>query len=398
MNNDVIASGRAESNDLSTLNCRKTQTEPAITGSVFVSSPATQFKSPIPPEAPFCLEDTFTPPDVYEEEDISFDRCEPSDLQLEKRGASSQIHTRELWEREQIHQLSILAKLREVGEEVLIGKAAGCHQDKSYRRCRGCGDATVFWNRCDLKWCPMCTPRLSRERKESVEWWTQLIKHPKHVVLTIRNFPILTKTKVLKLKHNLTRLRRSKFCTQRTVRYDPERERSYVSQPWLGGFYSLEVTNEGQGWHLHLHILVDCVFVDAGALSKLWAKIVSQEFGIVKVKDVRSGDYLREVTKYAVKGSQMASWSGHECAQFIRAFERVKTFGVFGSLFGRRADHAEFLAEVRDFKPICGCGCNLWEILTDHEFEWRTTTAGANAPNIRSQQIKPEASQGGLNL
>lgn len=346
----------------------------------------------LPTEPDFIL-DSLLPADVHEPDDVSFDRLEPSDLQLEKRGVSPQIHSRELWEREQIHQLSILAKLREVGEEGLIGKAAECHKLKSYRRCTSCGDSTVFWNRCDLKWCPMCTPRLARERKESVEWWTKMIRHPKHVVLTMRNFDVLTKTKVLRLKHDLTRLRRSKFCTQRTVRKTliDGQVKTYVSQPWTGGFYSLEVTNSGEGWHLHLHLLVDSIYIDAGALSMLWGKILKQNFGIVKVKDVRDADYLREVTKYAVKGSQMASWSGYECAQFIRAFEGIKTFGVFGSLFGKRSEHSAFLALIRDYKPICSCGQNCWEILTDHEFEWRNTTVGGNAPPLRKvPSLQPE--------
>ena len=330
----------------------------------------------VPEDEELIPNDTYEPT-LEEQEAVRF---EPGPLQLEKRGVTSQIHQRELWEKESHHHAAVVAKLDSAGYKDLADLTRECHTLKSFRRCRGCGDATVFFNRCDLKWCPICTPRLGRERKDSVEWWTKLINQPKHVVLTQRNFEILTKSAVKKFKHNFNRLRRTKFCTQRTVRLGKQ-GKTYVSWPWKGGFYSLEVTNDGQnGWHLHLHALVDSQFVDAFALSQLWAKLIGQTNSIVHVSDCSDKDFLREVTKYAVKGSQLAAWDGNLTAQFILAFDGVRTFGVFGTLYGKRAEFRDFIQSIRDYKPVCTCGCNLWEILTDKEFEWRNLTVGGNAP------------------
>lgn len=327
-------------------------------------------------------------------EDFSTVRFDET-LQLERRGITSQIFQRELWEKEVHHHSAVIAKLDAAGYKELADLSRNCHKEMSYRRCRQCGDATAFYNRCDLKWCPICTKRLARERKDSVEWWTKELNHPKHVVLTQRNFEILTKSAVKKFKHNFARLRRSKFATQRTVRTN-DQDKTYVSWPWLGGFYSLEVTNDGQnGWHLHLHALINSQFIDAFALSKLWAKLIGQQNAIVKVLDVKDGDYLREVTKYAVKGSQLAAWDGNLTAQFILAFDGVRTFGVFGSLYGKRKQFADFLASIRDYKPVCTCGCNMWEVVSPDMKEWKELLNG-NAPN--AARINCNEQSGGLQL
>ena len=81
---------------------------------------------------------------------------------------------------------------------------------------------------------------------------------------------------------------------------------------------------------------------------------------IVDVKDARRADYLAEVTKYAVKGSQEAKWTGAEIVTFITAFQGVRAFGVFGSLYGERTKFAEFIASLKDAKPLCDCGsCSI---------------------------------------
>lgn len=207
--------------------------------------------------------------------------------------------------------------------------------------------------------------RLSRERKTAVEWWTQSIKQPKHVVLTVRNADVLTKQYVQTIKSAFSRLRRTKFARN-----------------WTGGFYSVEVTNESRGWHVHIHALVDAKWIDARELSQQWAKAVGQEFAIVKVKDARGADYLAEVTKYAVKGNDLSRWSSPDIVAFIDAFDGVRTFGVFGTLYGKRTEFREFLDQLQRLRIRCDCGCERWRIMSDQEFEWNETVSveEANIP------------------
>jgi Replication protein len=207
-----------------------------------------------------------------------------------------------------------------------------------------------FYNRCDRLWCPLCTPRLGRERKKSVEWWTQEITQPKHVVLTARNSADLTRETVRAFKAAFARLRRSKFAKN-----------------WRGGFYSLETTNEGRGWHLHLHALIDARYIDARQLAIEWARCIGQDFAIVKVKDARDRSYLQEVTKYVVKGSDLAKWTGQEIAMLVDSFTGVRTFGVFGTLYGKRTEFREWIDALQLQSRACQCGCRNFRLLTENE-------------------------------
>lgn len=265
------------------------------------------------------------------------------------RSQSSQI---EFWERLTIYTESIVAKLDACGRSDVANQIRNCHSEVSYRRCRGCSTVSKFYNRCEKKWCPLCAPRLSRERKKALEIWSKEVAQPKHVVLTIRNTETITREKVRAFKKSFTALRRSVFA-----------------KGWRGGFYSIEVTNESRGWHLHLHCLIDADWIDQAELARQWAKVVKQEFAIVYVKDGRESNYLAEVTKYLVKGSVLAQWTGVEIAAFVDAFEGVRCFQPFGSLMGQRKKVRELIKLLLEEMPACECGCSDFQILSPNELE-----------------------------
>jgi hypothetical protein len=151
------------------------------------------------------------------------------------------------------------------------------------------------------------------------------------------------------------------------------------------------VTNEGKGWHLHAHLLVDADWIDAAELARQWAAQVGQDFAIVKVVDARRDrdvDYAREVCKYAVKGSQLAGWSGHEIADYIDAMKGVRTFFTFGNAYDQRTAFKQFKhdAELQACRcEACG-GTNFKFFFSEGEAdecivrfdEWRDTDAATN--------------------
>jgi hypothetical protein len=272
-------------------------------------------------------------------------------IQLETRGVTEQTTQADrdqfpewqqalIWNKHTIHKNTVAAKLREGGRPEVAAKLEKCHTQYTIAQCTKCHTVQKFPNRCDQYFCPECQPRLSNERRRAVEWWTREVKQPKHVVLTVQNVPNITKAHVLEFKKWWKNLRRSKFCRN-----------------WHGGFYSIEVTNEGRGWHLHLHALVNAHWIDTTGLSINWNRANNGLGRIVKVKDARKHDYLKEVTKYAVKGVQLAAWPKELICEFLDAFTGVRTFGVFGDLYAKRTEFAEWFKAIRDLKPTCKCGC-----------------------------------------
>lgn len=278
----------------------------------------------------------------------------PSPIILETRGITACLEAHnptplppwkqsEFWSAHTAHKNSIAAKLREAGEDDLASGLEHCHTEYTFTICGDCGRKSRFPNRCDKFFCPECQPRLSSDRRKAVEWWTRLIDQPKHVVVTVRNVPDLTSGHIHQVKKWWKRLRLRKFAKN-----------------WEGGFYALEVTNEGRGWHIHIHALINAKWIDAGELARQWSSVTGDMGNIVKVKDARQQDYLRELTKYTAKGSQIASWTPDQIVTFIKALDGIRTFGVFGALYGARTEFAEYIASIRAAKPLCACGsCNI---------------------------------------
>lgn len=305
----------------------------------------------------------------------------PRSLKLETTGITRQTQAGklmygELWKGATIHKFSVAAKLKDAGMREEAEVLEDCHSRLIYAQCDSCRAVKVFRNRCDRFYCPECQPKLAKRRAASVAWWTVEVGQPKHVVLTVQNVMTLNRGHVDELKKWFTRLRHRKFCRN-----------------WRGGFYSVEVTNEGHGWHLHLHVLVDARWIDAGELARQWAA-VTRNFGkIVKVKDCRKADYLAEVTKYAVKGSELAGWTPGQISDFIRAFDGCRTFGVFGSLYGKRTEFAEWLKSIRDHKPKCDCGCQSLHFYSEAEWLERDFKPNVDSPDRPAPPVQhPEFS------
>jgi hypothetical protein len=130
-------------------------------------------------------------------------------------------------------------------------------------------------------------------------------------------------------------------------------------------------------------------------LAKQWARLIDQDQSIVKVQDARGCDYLREVAKYVVKGTDLALWSTPNLIELIDALDGVHMFGTFGSLRARRAAFQAWKKEQDDREVMCLCGCSSWKILSENEYLWSLHTQ-PNAPNPpgptppRGQRTGPE--------
>jgi hypothetical protein len=186
------------------------------------------------------------------------------------------------------------------------------------------------------------------------------------VVLTVKNWSVINKEKVKWLKQCFSKLRRRK-----------------VAASWKGGFYSLETTNNGKGWHVHLHVLVDSKWFDARKLSESWADITGQQTASTIVKDARGDSYLQELLKYAVKGTDLLRWSPADVASWIDAFDGVRTFGIFGSLYGRQQEWKEAMEALHEESCLCAkCG--------GAEFSWESQNMEWYKENVLGIPPPPE--------
>jgi hypothetical protein len=246
-----------------------------------------------------------------------------------------------IWSQQTMNKNSIAAKLRLVGEVERARLLEECHTTYTTGICTGCKKTNRFPNRCDHMLCPECQPRKAADREKAVGWWVARIDQPKLVTLTLINTVDFSSTEITQFKKDFTNLRGRKFCDN-----------------WVGGFYSMEVSNIGNGYHLHLHALVQAGWIDQKELSAQWKSVTKGRGYIVDVRDARALDYQKKVKKYIVKGSELASWTPEMIQKFFRAWEHHRAFGVFGSLYGARTQFREWWKTVRGTKPVCSCGCS----------------------------------------
>jgi len=247
----------------------------------------------------------------------------------------------QLWRENDDFKETIRSKLDGRWDEPQFTNFSRCGLDEIVRTCKECGTVQKLPYRCNVKWCPRCAWRVTAKRKEVIALFASKITQPKHLVLTQRNFQVLTNRKIKKLVAACSKLRKRKCFKQ--VR---------------GGCISIEITNEGNGWHLHTHWLLDVDWLPMADVAVAWARLVNQEFAICKVKDVREKQYLNEVCKYVVEGSELAKWEAEHINQFVRAAYRNRFFFSFGSLYKLAPALRAELARLKPEAQPCECGCN----------------------------------------
>lgn len=236
---------------------------------------------------------------------------------------------------------SIREKLKPLWQSKQFDNFTKCGMPVIVRCCTGCRTVEKLGWRCNIKWCPRCQWRLAEARKAIVTEYASRITQPKHVVLTQRNFPVLTRRKIREHQRALAALRRRTSFAQ-----------------VKGGCCSVEVTNESRGWHLHSHWLVDARWIDHKALAEDWADLVGQEFAIVRVYDARDRSYVQELCKYVVEGSEAARWKPDELNEFVRAVRGCRFFFSFGALAKLAPEIRRYLEAQKEPAAVCQCGCS----------------------------------------
>jgi hypothetical protein len=294
----------------------------------------------------------------------------------------------DFWFRLTVQADQVIAKLQNLGRNDLAAPLINCHTEKTIALCKSCRKPQAFFNRCEVFYCPTCQPRLARDKRKRIEPLALAIRRPRHVILTVKNIPHLTHAKVQWFKDCFKKLRNSRWATETTQLghidpADPLAGKVVTSHPWKGGIYSLEVTNEGKGAHLHMHILLDAHFVDQLALSEEWRRITENHGHIVKVLSCGDIDYLHEIGKYIVKGSDLATWTDKELVNFIDAFKDVRTWGTWGSTFALKKQFAEASRNHDNQSLKCTCGCEDFFYLSQSEWDWYETSGFLPPPKWR---------------
>lgn len=248
-------------------------------------------------------------------------------------------------------RLCLMEKLFQNDELALAEILQKC-QEPMELTCTCCGGKRMIYKACKRRWCPECAPMISAQRLSRLEYGARELEWPLFVTLTVPNTHD-AQTMFRKLRSSFGKFRRTKFWVHTVT----------------GGMASMEVTNRGNGWHPHLHAVIDCRWLSLDTsqpqrgdskeivakkckaaqkeLANRWAKCLKIEKAVVHVKRT-TASILVEVLKYAVKPGDLLKAEGN-VGDVIRAMERCRLITTFGSLYGMGAKWKK--QEKEDYTP-----------------------------------------------
>lgn len=178
--------------------------------------------------------------------------------------------------------------------------------------------------------CPMCAIRRGAKMLKAYldKYEAVMVEHghlrPYLVTVTVKNGPDLDE----RLKHLRGALRRMSQA-RRDYIANPKKRRHVEFVKSQGGFHSIEVTNKGQGWHPHAHMIWLCASEpDQKALSAEWLGWTGDSF-IVDVRPLHDPvEGFLEVCKYALKFSDLDEADNWHAYQVMSGQRLIDSHGL----------------------------------------------------------------------
>jgi hypothetical protein len=228
----------------------------------------------------------------------------------------------------------LIARLEDELADDLVEPLARCG-DPFMLTCTCCGEEKETEIRCKKRWCPVCAWEISAKRYARWGHAIAQLQWPLFVTLTVPNTPN---------PESLRRLRKS---------WGKFRRRKLIREKVKGGVAGFEVTNKGNGWHPHIHAVMDCRWLslhvpepyrlDTAAtvkekcrlaqleVSALWADQIDEPGAVVWISRVYGDNVAAEVLKYAAKGSDLIA-SPEPIAPMLRVMAGTRMLSGWGCL------------------------------------------------------------------
>ncbi len=302
----------------------------------------------------------------HDEKSLDFSRASPPLLDNQKQSsiflidakqASKKVDAKDSLQREELARA-----FEDRGYIRQADNLRECGKKWIYYECVNCGSPGRAKSHCGMRVCRKCADRIKgkllAKYKKGIAGLSDYRKSRLRLVtLTLRNVPELQGP-----DFNVISLIKHAFYK---LRWRPSlRDKIY------GGIYGVEATNKGKGWHVHLHVLISCEFIEDAckemkeAKNRIEEKIIErekcshcknkclrrlwQEETNSTVVDIRKAntDAIIEIIGYIAKPSStkkaelLVDWW-----EVMRNRPFVKTFGCF-----RKMDEIK----VRLTCPWCG--------------------------------------------
>lgn len=194
--------------------------------------------------------------------------------------------------------------------------------------------------------CPMCAIRRGAKMlKAYLDKYEQVSKtfpelQPYLVTLTVKNGDDLSD----RIQHLRTSMRKMTEARRNALKG----QLSIEFAKSVGGFHSVEVTNRGNGWHPHVHMIWLCNDKpNQTLLSKEWEAITGDSY-IVDIRPLHDPvEGFLEVCKYALKFSDLSLSDNYHAFEVMSGMRLIDSHGVLRGV----VIPDNLLDEILDFEP-----------------------------------------------
>lgn len=229
--------------------------------------------------------------------------------------------------------------LRERGHEKASERVRDCSQIELLLCCENCGHKKYVTYKCQARVCPICSWQLARTRARFSEALLKQMKYPKFLTLTMPTWTGDPREGIKFLREGFSKLR--------------SRE---IWKNVKGGCYQIELKPKENGWHIHIHVLMDAPYLAKQKLFSAWRDILNLPYASIDIRAAKSERQKKYITKYAVKE---ADFNGDASAvvDWYEAVKGSRIFGTFGQWYNTRIEELLNSEEFEVFKPVCEwCG------------------------------------------
>lgn len=181
--------------------------------------------------------------------------------------------------------------------------------------CSHCGYVYYAKLGCGHRSCPVCNRKWAFKLTKRYAKAVANMQNPKLVTLTLRNVPKRLRAEVIRIRK----------CWRKLIRREP-----FVFS-FRGGIYRIECKNIGNGWNVHLHCLVDSVFVSQKQISDAWYSLTKDSF-VVDIRKVNGVFGVGYVLKDMGKVDRLIAPEYR--AEYDKAMKGLHLVDTFGYLYG----------------------------------------------------------------
>lgn len=214
-----------------------------------------------------------------------------------------------------------------------------CAEEELLLICQNCATQKYVTFHCQSRICPVCSWKTAKDRARFADALLAQMKYPKFLTLTMPRWTSDPRDGIKHIRSAFTKLREQKLW--RGVK---------------GGLYQIELKEKSDGWHIHIHILMDAPYIPKQHIFSAWRDALNLNYASIDLKACRTKQQRDYVTKYVSKAETFKG-DADAVVRWYEATKGSRLFGTFGTWYNAKLEDLLNPDEHEIFRPCCtACG------------------------------------------